>query len=405
MKKLIGLGLVMLLCGVMIAGADDAKVMPMRVGRIYLAPSFAFAPGRFNDDGEYKSYESDKGALKALNLGFALEYGVIDWITAAVQWAPGVNAWSDVDTKLGASDEVNANGVADLFMGAKIQIIGEKAPVKNEMFRFAIGPGVKIPLPGPDYEEQLKNAVKGNPVTAANVDKHVFGVGSRIYFDYQIHESFFLNLYGEFIGYPVKGKLEDSGLQGAGVLNNDTIKGTISSTLGALGADPTLASLATQFGALLAKYDKNIAETDGGVDYGYDLTLELEPVYSTSLAEGIIFTGGLPFNYKFTPAAKYDKVKLTDDFRNTVKGAVTQAAPNFAPMVDGMFLDPVESGLNDTLKDEDSHIFTIKPNISFFFTGWFLPTDLKLQYSIPLTGKNAMATHTLTFIAKIYLKI
>ncbi|GHV93752.1 hypothetical protein AGMMS50293_00720 [Spirochaetia bacterium] len=346
MKKLIALGLVMLLCGVMFVGADDAKVMPKRIGRIYLAPSFAFANGEFNKDGEYEGYDSGEGAMKALNLGVALEYGPLDWLTAALQWAPGWNMWSDVDTSIALSDEVNANGVMDLFVGAKIQIIGEKGLIQNTMFRFAVGPGIKIPLPGPDYEEQVKNSMNGDPVTAANVDKHSLGVGARVYFDYIINEKFFINLYSEFIGYPIKGDLKKSGYMGY--------------------------YLATQM-------DGAGVDSSKIVNYGYDLTFELEPVFSTPIGGGIIFTGGLPFNYKINPGIKYDV-----SYPNSV--------------VEGMFAS--------YFVDEDpSHLFAIKPNVSFFFTSWKLPTEFRLQYGIPVAGKNDRATHSISLIGKLYLKI
>jgi hypothetical protein len=43
--------------------------MPKRVGRFYFAPSFSFAPGEFDTDGKYQSFD---GTVKVLNLGFAL---------------------------------------------------------------------------------------------------------------------------------------------------------------------------------------------------------------------------------------------------------------------------------------------------------------------------------------------
>jgi hypothetical protein len=92
MKKLAAVTLILLALGSFVF-ADDAKVMPKMVGRVYIAPTLSVAPGAYNEDGEYKSF--DDGAVKAFNLGFALEYGVIDWITAAIQWAPGVTVWSD----------------------------------------------------------------------------------------------------------------------------------------------------------------------------------------------------------------------------------------------------------------------------------------------------------------------
>ncbi|MDR0402200.1 MAG: hypothetical protein LBH35_01270, partial [Treponema sp.] len=211
MKKVVFFALALILASGAVFG-DDAKAMPKMVGRLWIAPTFAFAPGAYDTDGDYNTYGSGDGELKMFNLGFALEYGIIDWITAAIQWAPGVTVWSEVDNAqlktFGSS--VNVNGVADLFVGAKIQIAGEKAPLKTDRVRLALGPGVKIPLPGQDFADQVVNAGTGDAVTAANVDKHVFGLGARVYFDYIFNEHFFINLYNETIFYPVKGAIDKS---------------------------------------------------------------------------------------------------------------------------------------------------------------------------------------------------
>jgi hypothetical protein len=323
--------------------ADDAKVMPGRVGRIYAAPTFAFANGKFDGDGEYQEYGDGEGALKAINLGFAAEYGIIDWITAAVQWAPGWTPWSDVDM----AGDVNVNGLADIFAGAKIQIIGENAPVKTSRFRLALAPGVKIPLPGPDFEEEARKMGSGDTATAGSQDKHVFGAGVRGYFDYIVNEYFFINLYSEFIYFPIKGDAKKAGLNEYG----------------------TIATAATIFGLP--------GIPDAKVNYGYDLTFELEPVFTLPLAQGISFSAGLPVNYKLTPGKKYD-VDVPDNLKST-------------------FTDALETG--------NTYIFSLKPNASVFFSGLKLPAEFKLSYSIPILGKNERATHSVTLQAKLYFRI
>jgi len=139
LKKIATLGIIALLCAGSIAFADDALVMPARVGRVYMTNSYAFANGEYDKDGNYDDYESGYGAFKLYNMGFAVEYGITDWITGAVQWAPGWNVWSDMDR---TGMDANINGLYDIFVGAKIQIVGEKAPVQNSMFRFAVAPGI-----------------------------------------------------------------------------------------------------------------------------------------------------------------------------------------------------------------------------------------------------------------------
>jgi hypothetical protein len=183
-----------------------------------------------------------------------------------------------------------------------------------------------------------------------------------------INENFYIDLYGEFIGYPMKGKLSESGLEGYGIAKNiDDLKSS---------------PLAT----LLPTYIDRIDYEDM-VDYGFDLTLELEPVYSMPLAQGVRFTAGLPLTYKFYPGKKYD-VTVPDDVVATVFS------------VAGRDISALQ------LKDEDpSHDLSVKPSVAFFFTDFLLPTELKLNYSAPIAGNNKMATHSLTLQIKLYFRI
>ncbi|MDR0585923.1 MAG: hypothetical protein LBG26_01655 [Treponema sp.] len=352
MKKLLLFTLILILAAGAVFG-DDAKTMPKMVGRLWLAPTFAFAPGGYDTDGDYDSYGSGEGSLKMFNLGFALEYGIIDWITAAIQWAPGVTVWSEMDNaqlKAGGSS-VNANGVADLFVGAKVQIAGENAPLKTDRLRFAIGPGVKIPLPGQDFKDQLTNSATGDDVTAGNVDNHVFGAGARVYFDYIFNEHFFINVYNETIFYPVKQDIKNVGIKEYGALV----------TLKQGGFIPVNA--------------------DADVDYGYDLTFEVEPVYSTPLGDsGVTLTAGLPINYKFTPGHSYSV--SNDNGTNTLATTL--------------------KGLDEA---DPTHMLKVKPNVSFFFTKWFLPTDIGITYGLPVWGKNSAARHEITLKVKLYFAL
>jgi hypothetical protein len=55
------------------------------------------------------------------------------------------------------------------------------------------------------------------------------------------------------------------------------------------------------------------------------------------------------------------------------------------------------------LKDEEpSHDLSLRPNLALFFTGFLLPTELKLKYSVPIAGNNKMAAHSLTLVIKFY---
>ena len=368
MKKVIAIVMFCVFCGAASVLAEDASVLPARIGRIYLAPIFAFANGEYDEDGSYHSFKSGEGTMRAFAMGVAAEYGVLDWISAAVQWTPAWVIASDVDMRQtipvgpytgSVMDKVNANGPADLFVGAKFLLIGEKAPVQNSRIRFALATGAKIPLPGPDFEEQYRNGGTGKTATGANQDKHVLGLGLRTYADYVFNKNFFLNFYTEFIGYPMNGKLSESGLAGY-----------IQKT----GLD----DLQTQL-AGMGLFDRVSYKDE--VFYGYEFTAELEPVFSTSLGGGVNFTAGLPLNFHFSPPSKYD-----------------------------VFIDPIVTGMlpaTAALVPEEaaSMVFSLRPGVSFFFTRLPLPTEFKLAYYAPIAGENTMATHTVVLQIKVYFKI
>jgi hypothetical protein len=174
-----------------------------------------------------------------------------------------------------------------------------------------------------------------------------------VYFDYIFNEHFFINIYNETIFYPVEGDIDKAGIQEYGVF---------------------------------ARVKANLPTAKVDVGYGYDLTFELEPVYSTSLGDsGVTLTAGLPVNYKFTPGHSY-----------SVSGGVPGIMPNEA----------IEKTIKDNVAaDEPTHMLKVKPNISFFFTKWVLPTDIGLTYGIPVWGKNNLARHEITLKVKLYFAL
>ena len=259
--------------------ADDALVLPKGVLRISIAPSYGFANKTWDKDGEAQdiipnpSFTTNKSdGIQYFNLGIAIEYGVNDWITAAIQWTPGWNLWSTMgfDKQLfGPStylyfDQGVLGSYADLFAGAKIQIVGKKAPVVNDTMRFSIAPGVKIPMPG-DSKPTQADLVKDETHVLKEIDNHLWGLGGRLYFDYNVTPEFFVNLYSEFIYYPEQ------------------------------------------------KTDKNATFGDKTkVAKGYDWTIEIEPQYWAPVADGLVFKAFLPFTYKMTPDYKIEGTKQAD---------------------------------------------------------------------------------------------
>ena len=409
MKKIFSFGLAFLLLAPALF-ADDAKVMPALVGRFYIAPNFTIAPGAFDEDGKLENF--DDGSVNVFNLGFALEFGVIDWITAALQWVPGVTVWSDIKPALGGvvKGDVNTNGVGDLFLGAKLQIVGATAPVKSNNVRFAAAPGVKIPLPGPDFEEEYKKFVKNqggqsnDAVTFSSMDNHVFAAGGRFYFDYTLNDNFFINLYNETIFYPVKQDLNKYGPYFAG----------LKSGLSAL--EPVMSG-AEAFAPGITKAFNDIS---GEVNYKNKITFELEPVFSTNLADGVVFTAGLPINYSYKPA--YDFTLDINNVKNktkTAKAAVDATLNSMTPDPNNpayMGLATLQGGLElaEGMLDEKtllemaglegkaSHALSINPGVSVFMMKLPLPLEFKLQYNIPVWGQETQARHTMAFQIRAY---
>ena len=146
-------------------------------------------------------------------------------MAAALQWTPGYNAWSNVNRTEGA----NADDIADLFIGAKIQLIGNTALLApSEDICIAIAPGIKVHLTdGPDFGKEFlkyaRNMPAGTPgipiaagerneFTASKADKHAFAAGGRLYFDYIFTKEFFINFYNETIIYLQTKKLKNHDL-------------------------------------------------------------------------------------------------------------------------------------------------------------------------------------------------
>ena len=172
MKKLcVG---ILLVLGTMAAFADTASVLPARVGRVYIAPTYTFSTGQWKGT-SYDKYGSGEGAMKAFNLGLAAEFGILDWITLAARWAPGWNVVSTVDKKgdlakmaalspfgvtVPPDSDYNVNGVADLQLGVKFLVVGNNAPVESSTMRFSVAPGFMIPLPGADLDDEARSRMR-----------------------------------------------------------------------------------------------------------------------------------------------------------------------------------------------------------------------------------------------------
>lgn len=310
------------------AFAEDAKVLPAGVIRVYVVPSYIFGSQKFDADGDKVDNFTSLGATGAysfFNLGGAVEYGVNDWITAAAQWAPGVNLSSDFADQAKQS----ANGPFELFVGAKLQFVGEKGLSQNDSIRFAVAPGVMIPMAfSYDATEEVTNLLGSKDYNVAPAIG-AFGLGARFYADYIVNKMFFVNIYAEYIKYLEKDASAD-------------------------------------FSAELQRLHPSTLTTYDTVNYGYNLTTEVEFNFTKPIAEGLSLSAGLPFGYEYSPEVVYDDV--------------------------------------DPDSDDASYTVSVNPNASLFVTSLPLPLEFKASYWYPLMGQNALAKNVVTFQIKAYMK-
>ncbi len=286
MKKMLLVLLVMAAVVSMGVFADDAKVLPAGVFRTYLVPSFVFGSEQYNSNGD--KVDATYGNYTFFNLGAAAEYGVNDWVTVALQWAPGSNLYSKFDD----NDYMTANGAFELFAGAKFQLVGSKGLSKNNTIRIAVAPGIMVPMAfSYDAEQEANNATAtaiyegsgglAGALTDYNVApaKNAFGIGGRVYGDYIVNKMFFVNLYGEYIQYFDKDASDD-------------------------------------FVALTTAAKSGVSYDT--VNYGYKLTSEVEFHFSKPLSQGMSFSAGLPFTYTYSPDYSYDGTTVPDTASYTV---------------------------------------------------------------------------------------
>ena len=281
MKKLLILGLVLMLSVPSLFGYG-AIVMPAGVGRFYIAPTFSFANRMFDADGDSHDLPN---TMNVFNLGFALEFGLTNWITGAVQWAPGWTPWSDLGPT-GTGGTFTTNGTADIFLGAKFNIVGgQHAPVNNDRFRFSAAGGLIIPTGAPDFRDETPNMVAGENVRLVSMDNHVWGIGGRFFFDCIITDNFFINFYNETIFY---------------------------------------------FGSLpMYRISLPTAGFPGEMSFGPRLTFSVEPVFMTTLAPGINFGAGLELEYRWTLAPEITVAGVSSTGDDTHRLNLTPSAQIF----------------------------------------------------------------------------
>jgi hypothetical protein len=169
--------------------ADDAKVLPAGVLRTTLVLANNSADEEFDTDGE----KVDATEMKSWSAGIAVEYGATDQVSVAVQWTPAYVFSSEIE----GADTTHFNGFADMFVGAKVQILGANGFVPNDMMRFAVSAGLIIPEFVYDAQEEVDNALAGDDFNITTPSNRALGFGFRLHYDYIINDMFWINLYNE----------------------------------------------------------------------------------------------------------------------------------------------------------------------------------------------------------------
>lgn len=272
MKKL--LGVMILMSFTLGLFADDAKVLPAGVIRLSLVDIIASSDQEFDSEG--KLQDDTESSMNIF--GAALEFGITDSLTGAIQWTPGVVLSHD------AGDNVILSGLMDVFVGAKYQVINTDA------MRFAVALGAKVPLDtGYDGIEEYTNLLGGDDFKPSSMSTtQSVALGMRLYYDYIINESFYVNLYNQSLYY---------------------LPNTASQSIGS-------------------------AELD--YEYGIHTEFEIEPNYAIPVMSKSKVELYAPISYKLTPAPTVEGVEPDSDSNASIMylspGVSFFFAESFMPM-------------------------------------------------------------------------
>lgn len=401
MKKI----LLILLLAAMITPvfAEDAKVLPQGVGRFYLVPGYAWADEVWDDKGKTDDITLGSGEIDSAsfaNLAFALEYGVLPWMSAGVKWIPGWVYWSEFDSD--DIDDANANDLSDFEVGLKTQIVGPEAPVQSDVIRWVVTPGFFVPTAGPDWEDEAEAAADGDEFTAQAAANHALGFGAYTAVDYVVNDNFFVSLFAEGRFYQSK-KYEDVSL--TTYSTKSQIDGTTSFEVSGTG---------TAFdGATIS--DISVDGPSEQVNLGYDLNIELSPHFETEATPGVRVGASLPIDFRYTPGLSFVKDYEADA---NFDGATTSGAPLLTALqgaglsateaeataadLESGFEDSVTDSAEAALEDTDSYTWTVTPGASVFFTAIPVPIEVTLDWAIPVAGTNAIKQSSISSQIRFY---
>jgi hypothetical protein len=239
-----------------VAFAEDALVLPQCALRVNAAGAYTMATQRFDSNGD-KVDLAGNDSLTTYNVGGTLEYGIFEGADLAVWWVPGYNVY----TTFASSDTMKIIGPFDLFVGARIQILGDRPVFRkltNDTVRFTLGIGAVIPMPGADFDVQAANYLAGTEYIPFDPDRHAGGPWARASLDFVVGKAFFVNLFSEFILFPPDHQDFLVFMPGPGVYAATFV-------------------------------------------YGYQLTVEAEPHVQLDVAPGILLKAGVPITFVTWP--------------------------------------------------------------------------------------------------------
>ena len=399
MKKLLFVMLALALAAPAFAG--DALVLPGGVGRVYVVPVYGMDGGSWVGSDYQKIEDNDFTLERLFNLGGAIEYGITDAISFGIQWAPGINLIAPLNSEdnrdaLGAVDidgtgpapnlntlgydgealalvadgtyvstatreDVTAEGLSPLAIGAEIQIVGPQGFVKAdpEVVRVSLTPGMEVPFPEPDWKAQGKSYNDGDEyvdplVYAAGLSPR-WAVGGQFDFDVVPHELFYFNLGFEY-KYRFPRTFDTTAFYE---------EANIFVTSGAAGENVSGSSVKS------VKYNARSFN---------EITVDFEPDFSIPLNGPLSVNVSVPTTMAISTAFDVDAEYEAD---TTSFGTVEGKAK------------PADEG-------ETGYLLTMGPSVNLFFTGLPVPVQLVGTWNFPISGVNAAQRQTGVLEARVY---
>jgi len=335
--------------------ADDAKVLPSGVLRIYTVPVGSFLTGTWDEDGKLTSNKNDDDDSQPdgmiFSLGGAVEYGVTDQISAGFQWTPVYNFLKEADAASAADGEPLTGGLNSVDIGAEVQILGNQGYVSNEKLRLSITPGVVVPMPTRDWKAEGKATADGDDFVAPMAETLTqLAFGGLFNFDYLVTDEFFVNVFAE-TRYRLPRTIDYTDYY------NEAFKDAVG------GSD------------VVDEYE---------VEYGSNVFFEtgLDLNYELPVSDSVRVDFGLPA--RFT-------LNTTREDTTTVDAT---AAGGLAGFSDGETSDE---------PDDPSYTFYLDPSVGTFLTGLPVPLEFVATYRLPLFGQNAAQVHSVVLEGRVYL--